>query len=128
MSRFRVVHAENGYFIMHQPMDGSPFAFIPYRWYHALIEKFDNWMGKKPGKITKTGWKHFGDCNTSVGTGHIDIELYHGRVVGIAFRNLPLPFVAKEVNQERANDRLSYYAENSGKFGIRGVELRGDAK
>lgn len=45
---------------------------------------------------------YYGDGGTVYSTGHIDVEMYHGEVVGVWFRCKFLPFRVHQVELRRA--------------------------
>lgn len=60
-----------------------------------------------PKKKSRT--RRYGGQGTIHQTGHLDVEIWNGRIVAVWFRCQALPFRQANVDQRRANEMLGMY-------------------
>lgn len=91
---------------------------VRYRAHHAVADFFATlWYGRslraKQRLFAKQGAFYYGDGGTIHNNTHLDVEVdAHGRVLGVWFRCIQLPYKTSLASNRRASDLLRIAAEN----------------
>lgn len=100
----------------------------PYRTYHLWRDRAIDWWRsrgwrRRQAEFRRTGTRYYGDGGTIHKRGHLDVEVYKGRVVSAWFRCQALPFRLIEVDKLRARDMTRAYKESPG-VSLHGIEVK----
>jgi hypothetical protein len=95
-----------------------------------IIENVSAWFRtrhwrRRQKEFRRTGTRYYGNGGTIHSSGHLDVEVYDGKVVAVWFRCQPLAFEHHDVRVERAMSMQAMYTQSAHPMPtLCGVEVR----